>query len=209
MIKVAVIDDHQLIREGIARLMNSQDDMELVGSFAEADKFLNTYQSGAVDILILDLSLTDCSGLDILKEIKGIDSKLSVLILSMHDEEQYAVRALKSGASGYITKGSASRNILKAVRKIYTDGIYISSKVSEKLARDLQHSGGLLPHEELSGREYQILLLFGRGFKTAEIAEKLFISDNTVRTYRSRIMKKMCLKSTAELIRYVLENDLL
>ncbi len=209
MIKVVIIDDHQLIREGIARLISDQKDIELTGSYSCAGDFTESFNPENTDVVILDLSLPDYSGLDLLKEVKKIDKSLPVLILSMHDEKQYAVRALKAGASGYITKGNDSRKILDAIRKIYRDGVYISQGLSEKLARDLQNPGRILPHEELSEREFQILLLIGKGLKTREIGRKLFISENTVRTYRSRILFKMRMKSSADLIYYTIKNELI
>jgi two-component system invasion response regulator UvrY len=209
MIKVVIIDDHQLIREGLARLISNQKDITITGSFSSVDDYTNKFNPDETDVVILDLSLPDGSGLDILRELKSLSRKLHVLILSMYDEEQYAVRSLKAGASGYITKGNDSKKIIEAVRKIYQDGVYISPEISEKLAKDLSSSGGFLPHENLSEREFQILVLIGKGLSTKAIGKQLFISDNTVRTYRSRIFKKMNFKSTSELIHYTIKHNLL
>ena len=208
MIKVGIIDDHQLIRDGFEKLILNQRDMVLNGSYSCADDFKKSSNVSEFDIIILDLCLPDCNGLVFLNQIKEMENSPAVLVLSMHAEEEYALIAMKNGASGYISKGTDSRVILDAIRKIHSTGVYISQSTSELLAKSISGSGGIMPHTNLSNRELQILCLIGQGLKTHQIADKLHISENTVRTYRRRILQKMNMESTAGLIHYAVEHNL-
>lgn len=209
MIKIILVDDHELIRDGFGRLIQSQTDMELIAGVGSARELSVVLDLEIPDILILDITLPDKNGIELLKDLKSRYSGLPVLILSMHAEEHYALRCLRNGASGYITKGSSSKKLLTAIRKISSGGVYMSSEIAELLAISYQKSDSRHPHENLSDREFEILCEFGNGKSAKDIAESLGISVNTVRTYRQRIIDKMDLHSTAEIIQYTLDNHLL
>ena len=208
MIRIVIVDDHQLLREGLKKLIETRKEMVVIGSYTCAAALFNEFDPQTTDILILDLSLPGLDGMEVLKRIKTECAHIKVLILSMYPEENFAVRALKNGASGYINKGTDSREIIAAIKTIYHGGIHISEKIVNRLAKSLQGSETVMPHELLSDREFQVLQLIGKGVSTAEIGEQLYISENTVRTYRSRILKKMNMSSTADLIKYVVINKL-
>jgi DNA-binding NarL/FixJ family response regulator len=160
------------------------------------------------DLVMLDISMPGRGGLDVLKELKGRYPKLPVLILSMHPEEQYAVRALRCGASGYLTKGSASDDLLAAIKKVLAGGKYISIALAEKLAEVLDKNSEKEPHETLSNREDQVLRMLGAGKTVTEIAAEMSLSVKTISTFRTRILRKMRLKNNAELVQYTIQNDL-
>ena len=208
MIHIIIIDEHELIREGLSRIISDEQDMVISGSYEHAEDFFQIYNLLNVDVIILDICMSGCEGMEVLKEIKKKDQDSAVLILSMYPEEQSAVQALKNGAAGYITMCTKSKTILKAIRKTYHDGIYLSQSVSEIIANSIRNEGIILPHEKLSSREFQIFRYIGKGDSTTEIALHFCISENTVRTYRRRIMQKMNLDSTAHLIHYAVEHNL-
>ncbi|MGD0282631.1 MAG: response regulator transcription factor [Dissulfurispiraceae bacterium] len=207
MIKVAIVDDHRMVLDGLKQILSHEPDIEVVGAACNADEGIRCILKHDIDIAVLDISLPDKSGLDILDIVKTQKPKLRVLILSAFPEEQYAVRALKSGASGYLTKNSAPQELVDAIRRINSGGKYITASLAEKLS-DILMSDEKMPHERLSNREFEIMRMIAAGKTTGEIAEILFISPSTVGTYRTRIMEKMAMKTNADLTRYVVENRL-
>jgi DNA-binding NarL/FixJ family response regulator len=209
MIKIFLADDHILIREGLKRLINIEPDIRVIGESADPVEILRATKEGDYDILILDITLPQKSGLEILKEVKAMNPDAKVLILSMHPEERFAIRSLKAGAYGYLTKESAGDDIILAIKKIASGRRYLSENLAEKLAGGLELAKNKLPHEILSDREFEILRYIAQGKALTEIGEELNISVSTVGTYRSRILDKLKLSNNAELILYVLENHLI
>ncbi|MBD3615408.1 MAG: response regulator transcription factor [Gracilimonas sp.] len=211
MIKVIIADDHPLVREGIKKVVDqSTIDIEVSGEASDAHELMDMLREQKADIIILDIAMPGKSGLDVLKDIKDFHPNLPVLILSMHPEDRFAIRALKAGASGYLNKSSISDQMVNAIRKIVVEKKrYISPNVAEQLAArvDLNHEQPL--HESLSDREYQILCMIGSGKKVNEIAKELSISIQTVHTYRSRIKEKTNLNSNVEITRYALQHNLI
>ena len=207
MIRVAIIDDHRMVLDGLKHILSREPDIEVVGEAYNADEGIRCMLNKDIDIAILDISLPDKSGLDILDIVKTKKPQLRLLMLSTFPEEQYAVRALKSGASGYLTKNSAPQELVDAIRRINSGERYITASLAKKLA-DILISDDKMPHERLSNREFEIMRMIAAGKTTGEIAGILFISTSTVGTYRSRIMEKMALKTNADLARYVVENRL-
>jgi len=208
MIDVILVDDHAIVREGIRRIIDDTVGINISAEASTGQEALDLIWKEKYDLVILDISMPGKNGLQTLKEIKKYDVKLPVLMLSMHAEEQYAMRAIKAGASGYITKESASDQLVRAIRKIYDGRKYISTGVAELLVTDIYHDDDKHPHEYLSDREFEIFKLIIRGNPAKIIAQNLSISDKTVSTYRGRILKKMKMKSTAALIHYAIENNI-
>ncbi len=208
MINVLIADDHALIREGLKKIIKSEPDMTLVGEASNAHELYDQLRKVDGTILLLDISMPGESGLDALKELRLKHPKLPVLILSVHPEQRFAVRALRAGASGYITKESAVEELVQAIRKIVGGGKYVSLSLAEQLATELE-TGSRPPHELLSDREYQVMCMIAAGKKSSEIAEELSVSLSTVNTYRNRIFEKMKMQSNVELTRYALENELI
>lgn len=209
MIKLIIADDHMLIREGIKKLASNEVDIEIVAETDNPFEINTLLEKNDFDILLLDLNFPEKSGLDVLKDLKLIMPELKTLILSMHPEERYAIRALKAGASGYISKDSEPENIIKAIRKIATGRKYISPELSDQLLNELNDDSNKSLHETLSDREFQVMQLIAEGKSQTNIAEQLFLSISTVNTYRSRILEKLKLKSTSDLIHYAIENKLI
>lgn len=207
MIKVIIADDHKLIRAGLRKLFEHEIDIEIAAETEDPNKIIEIVKNTAADLLLLDLQFPGKSGLDILKDVKIVQPKLHVLILSMHPEERYAIRALKSGASGYISKDSDPDQILDAIRKIYSGRKFISPELSEQLLFSMNSNKPL--HEYLSDREFQILHLISKGKSQTNIADELSLSVSTVNTYRARILEKLKLKTTSDLIHYSIENRLI
>ena len=208
MIRILVTDDHAIVREGLKQILGEVDDMAVRAEAASGQEALAKIRSGAFDVVLLDISLPGRSGLEILKEIKEERPKLPVLILSMHAEEQYAVRALRAGASGYVTKASAPEELIGAIRKVSSGRKYVSASLAEKLAGDLEVDTRRPPHESLSDREYQVMLMLAGGKSVTEIAAELCLSVKTISTYRTRVMEKMNMKKNAELTLYAVQNHL-
>ena len=209
MLKVLIADDHALIREGLKKILQGAQDISVIREAQNAREVIEEVNKEELDVVVLDISLPGKSGLELLKDIKQYYPKLPVLILSMHPEDRFAVRALKAGAAGYITKESAVEELIKAIRKVVQGRKYVSPALAEKLAFDLEADTGRPPHENLSDREYQVLCLIATGKRVREIAGELFLSMSTVNTYRSRILEKMNMKTDAELIRYAVQNHLI
>jgi len=208
MIKVIIADDHELMREGIKKILRRERDVRVIGEAANVDELLQLAGTRDADVLILDINFPIRSGLDALVELRRVRRDLPVVMLSMYREDRFALRAFKAGAAAYVNKASAADELVAAVRKVAKGGRYISPAVADLLARELADSTGALPHEKLSARESQILSLIGHGKSTKLIASELSISANTVNTYRARILKKMRMHANSELIRYAIEHEL-
>ncbi|MFH5830937.1 response regulator [Halalkalibaculum sp. DA3122] len=210
MVKVVIADDHPLIREGIKKVVDSKTDLTVVGEAEDGDELLDILEEKTPNILVLDITMPGKSGLDLLKHINKLYPQLPVLILSIHSEERFAIRALKAGAYGYLTKTSISDELIKAIRKITTEKRrYITPEVAEQLASQIDIGKDNLMHEELSDREFQVLCMIARGMKVTAIAEELSLSPQTIHTYRSRIKDKMNLSSNVEMTRYAIEHNLI
>ncbi|MBM4135767.1 MAG: response regulator transcription factor [Nitrospira sp.] len=208
MIKILIADDHPIVRSGLKQIISEEDGMSVAGEAQNASEVLAFVRKNYYDVVILDISLPDRSGLNILEQLRYEKPKLPVLILSMYPEEQYAVRVLKAGASGYMTKESAPEELVKAIRKVASGGKYVSPTLAERLALDLEVNIEKPLHETLSNREFEVMLMVASGKKAQEIADNLCLSVKTVSTYRSRILKKMSLKNNTELVQYVIKNNL-
>ncbi|MBI4788993.1 MAG: response regulator transcription factor [Chloroflexi bacterium] len=209
MINILIADDHALIREGFKKILKSQPDLTLVGEASNARELFARLAHLNVDIVLLDISMPGESGLEALKELRQKYPRLPVLILSVHPEERFAVRALKSGAAGYITKESAVEELVQAIRKIVGGGKYVSVALAEHLADELEAGNGRPLHEMLSNREFQVMRMIASGKKSSDIAEELSVSLSTVNTYRNRIFEKMKMQSNVDLTRYAIENHLI
>jgi DNA-binding NarL/FixJ family response regulator len=208
MRKILIVDDHEVLRDGVKRVFDKQPGKATFGEASTVPEAIRLVREEDWDVVVLDISLGDRSGLEVLKELKQIRPRLPVLILSMHSEEQFVRRALKAGASGYITKDSPRAELVKAVNKVMTGGRYISPAVAEKLIFDLEIGTGQPPHEALSDREFEVLRLIASGKTVSEIASVLSLSDSTISTYRARILEKMGMKTNAELTYYAIRNNL-
>ena len=208
MIKVLIADDHALVREGLKQVIGKHSDIEVTGEAKNGQEALEKVWKEDFDVVLLDISMPGRSGMDILKEIKSAKPELYVLMLSMHPEEQYAVRALKSGASGYRTKESAPDELIEAIRRVSMGLKYVTRSLAEKLAMDLGIDHDKPLHEQLSDREFQVMQMIAGGHTIKEIAENLSLSVKTISTYKSRILEKMNMKSNADLTSYIMENDL-
>lgn len=208
MIKVLIADDHPIVRQGLKQILSEIPDMMVAGEAVNGQQTLAQARAGGWDVLVLDITMPDRSGFDILKQLKHEKPNLPVLMLSIHAEEQFAVRVLKAGASGYLTKENAPDELVAAIRKVVSGGKYISQHLAEILAFDLDKDTSRPRHEALSDREFQVMQMMSSGKTLADIAEELALSAKTVSTYRSRLLEKMNLKSNAEVIRYAIENEL-
>lgn len=209
MRRILVVDDHDVVRDGVKRIFEEQPGTTAFGDASTASEALQLISEHDWDIVVLDLSLGGKSGLDLLKELKQFRPRIPVLILSMHSEEQYARRAFKAGAAGYITKDSSRAELFKAIDKVIKGGKYVSPVLAEKLVTYLEKGADAAPHDTLSDREFQVMRLIASGKTVNEIAELLALSDKTISTYRARILEKMAMKTNAELTRYVIQNRLL
>ena len=208
MIRLLVADDHAIVRRGLHQIVAEAPGLEVAGEAATAEEVLARVEERAWDVVVLDLSLPGGNGLDLLAEVKRRRPDLPVLILTVHSEEQYAVRALRAGAAGYLTKESAPEQLVEAVRKVVRGGRYVSPAMAERLAFNLGRDPDRPPHETLSDREYQVLRRVAAGKTVSEIAAELSLSVKTVSTYRTRILEKMGMKSNAELTHYAIKNGL-
>jgi DNA-binding NarL/FixJ family response regulator len=209
MTRIVIADDHAVVRKGLRQLIFEAEDMTVVGEAASGDELLTVLRSRAVDVVVLDLSLGDRSGLDLLKHIKSEFPRVPVVILSMHPEDLFAVRALRAGASGYVEKNSAPEELLTAIRRIARGGTYVSAQVGEKIAADMVRGGAaVLPHERLSDRELDVLRRLGSGMSVTAIAHALNLSVKTVSTHRTRILAKTGLRTNADIVDYVIAHGL-
>ena len=208
MIKILIADDHAIVREGLKQIIRETSDMVVAGEASTAQEVLEKVWKNDYDVVLLDISMPGRSGLDILKQLKSQRPELPILILTIHPEEQYAVRVLRAGASGYLTKESAPDELIKAIRKVSMGRKYVSSTLAEKLATEVDIISEKPLHQALSDREYEVMCMIASGKTVKEIAEELCLSIKTISTYRSRILEKMKMKSNAELIHYAIQNRL-
>lgn len=208
MTRILIVDDHPIVREGLKQIVAKSADMIVGGEAVSGQEALNKLRSEHWDVVLLDISLPDRSGHEVLRQIKGEGMKVRVLVLSMLPEEQYAVRMLKAGASGYMTKESAPEELINAIRKISLGGKYISLPLAERLAFNLDDDSERPPHEALSDREYEVLCMIAAGKTVRLISEELLLSPKTISGYRARALVKMKLKNNAEITRYAIRNKL-
>ncbi len=208
MLRVLIADDHPIVRRGLKQTVAETSDIVVADEASSGWEVLSKVRAGNYDVLVLDVSMPGRNGMDILRQLKNEKPGLPVLMLSIHPEEQYAVRALRSGASGYLTKESAPDELVAAIRKVSMGGRYVSSSLAERLACDLEKSGEQLPHQTLSNREYQVMCMIASGKTITEIAEELSLSGKTISTYRSRVLEKMEMKNNAELTYYAIKNKM-
>lgn len=209
MLKILIADDHTVVRKGLRQILLDEFPGAEIEEVADGGELVKKVMIGRWDVVVSDLSMPGRSGLDALQQIKLTHPDLPVLILSIHPEEQYALRALKSGASGYLSKDTAPDELVKAVQKVLLGKKYISQAIAEKLANTFSSDASMLPHENLSDREFDVMKFLANGKSVSEIAETLSLSVTTVSTYRARIMTKMNLKSNSDLTKYAIENNLL
>jgi DNA-binding NarL/FixJ family response regulator len=208
MIRVVVADDHQILREGLKQLLLAAGDLDVVGEAADGYEVLQRIRTLDFDVLLLDMSMPGKSGVELIKQVKAEKPKLRVLVLSMHEEHQYAVRAIRAGASGYLTKESAAAQLVAAIRKVASGGAFISAEVAERLALDAMPHAERPLHESLSDREYQVFRLLVNGDSVSDIALKLHLSAKTVSTHKARLMEKLQVASNAELVHYAFKHRL-
>ncbi len=208
MIKILIADDHYLIREGFQRLIQREVDMTVVGEAESAAAAIEFFKHNECDVVVLDINLPDRTGLDVLSDLRRENPQTKILILSIHPEERFAMRALKSGASGYVTKEGAPEELINAIRKVHHGGRYISNSLAEHFAVELFDDGKKQPHDKLSQREFQVFQMIGAGKSMNEVSTLLAIGLSTVNTYRARVLEKMGMKSNAEIIHYAVKNGL-
>ena len=208
MKKILLIDDHAVMREGLKQILEDEFQEVMFGEAANAGEALDLLQQRDWELVILDIVLPGRSGLEVLKEIRQSKPKLPILVYSMYTEEEFAIRALRSGASGYLSKTDVPEQLLKAIQHLSSGRRYISESLAERLASELDSADDKPAHSKLSDREYQIMLMLAAGKTVGDIAEQLALSVKTISTYRSRILEKMKMKSNAEIIHYVIENKL-
>lgn len=208
MTDIIIADDHAVVRHGLRQILQDAPEIKVIDEASDGKELLDRARGKRYDLVLLDLSMPVIDGLEALKALKKENPKLPVLILSMHPEEQYAIRALKLGASGYITKENAPAELIAAVRKVLRGGKYITLSLAERLAVDMEKGHKKHPHDILSGREYAVLRMIASGMRLKQIADELSLSVKTVSTYRSRILEKMGMESNAELINYAIRNNL-
>ena len=208
MARVLIADDHSVVRQGLKQILADTNDMEVVAEAANGAEVLERLRVIGVDIVVLDLSMPGISGLEVIRQIRKEYPKIAVLVLSVHSEEQYAVRVMKVGASGYVTKDSAPEELVKALRCASCGRKYVSGSLAERLAIDLERGSDKFPHEDLSDREYEVFRLIVSGLSAQQIAGELGLSAKTVSTYRARLMLKMRMHSSAELTRYAIVHGI-
>jgi DNA-binding NarL/FixJ family response regulator len=209
MIRVVVADDHTIVREGLKQLLTAAGDIDVVGEAQNGHEVIERIRGLDFDLLLLDMSMPGKSGIELIRQVRSEKPRLRILVLSMHEEHQYAVRAIRAGASGYLTKESAARQLVDAIRKVASGGAFISSEVAQQLALGAMPDAKGAPHEALSDREFQVFLMVAGGKSVTDIAAQLNLSVKTVSTHKANILQKMGMATQAELIRYALSNRLL
>lgn len=208
MINILIVDDHAVVREGLKRIFLSEKDMLVAGTAVDSAAALKFMIATPVDVVVLDISMPGKNGLDIIKDLKLIRPEVRILILSMYPEERFAMRSIRAGASGYLTKEMAPDEIVIAVKTIHAGANYITPSLANLIATELQHPNDKAAHERLSEREFEVLCLLASGKPVHEIAGSLCIGESTVSTYRNRILNKMKLKTNSEIIHYGIVNGL-
>ena len=208
MTKVLLADDHALVRDGLRHILEGTSGFEVVGEAADGPSTISLVRNTPADLLVLDLSMPGRNGVELVKQIKEELPQLRVLVLTMHAEQQYAVRAFKAGASGYLTKESASKELVSALTKISAGGVYVSLSMAERLAQSLNEPAEMQPHQRLSDREFDVFRRIAAGQTITEIANELCVSAKTVSTYKTRILEKMQMPHEAALVRYAIQHKL-
>lgn len=208
MIRVLLADDHEVVREGLKRMLADVPDLRVVAEAAQGAEVMAALRREAIDVVVLDLSMPGRSGVDLIRQIRAEFVRLPILVLTMHQEEQYAVRAIRAGAFGYLTKGTPASELIVAMRTVAAGRRLISPRVAELLALEAQPSGDPLPHQALSDREFEVFRLLVEGKSVGEIAQQLFVSVKTVSTHKTRILQKMSLASVPDLVRYAIKHQL-
>jgi DNA-binding NarL/FixJ family response regulator len=208
MIRVVIADDHTIVREGLKQVLSAASDLTIVGEAQNGQEVLQRVREQDFEVLLLDMSMPGKSGIELIKQVRAEKPRLRIMVLSMHQEPQYAVRAIKAGASGYLTKESASAQLVSAIRKVAGGGAFITDAVAEQLALGAMPQTDGPPHHLLSDREFQVFRLLVAGRTVSEIAEQLNLSVKTVSTHKARIMQKMNMSNPAELIRYAIQHGL-
>jgi DNA-binding NarL/FixJ family response regulator len=209
MIKILIADDHTIMREGLKRILDGVEDIEVIGEAVDGFDTLEKARLGNFDVLLMDLSMPGRSGVELIKQIKDEMPKLPILILTMHEEEQYAVRAIRAGARGYLTKESAGTQLVTALRKVASGRPYISIEVAEQLAMSAMPADDSLPHTQLSDREFEVFVHLTKGKSITEIGEILHLSVKTVSTHKTRIMQKMGMNTLSDMVQYAVAHHLL
>ena len=207
--RVFIADDHAIVREGLRRILAADASIEVVGEGKDGREVLDAVRAGGIDVLLLDLQMPGRSGVDLIKQLKSERPALRVLVLSMHDEQQYAARAIRAGAAGYLTKDTAAKQLVTAIDRVAAGGMYITAAAAEALALRLQAPDQELPHKRLTDREFEVFRLLAAGESVSGIAERLHLSVKTISTHKTHVLEKMRLGSLAELVRYAIEHDLL
>lgn len=208
MIRILVADDHAIVRRGLRQIVADESDMEVVGEAQTTQEILDLARQEEWDVIVLNISMPGRGGFEALKALKQTHSKRPVLVLSMYPEDQFAVRAFRAGAAGYMTKESAPEELVQAIRKVVRGGKYVSPSLAEKLAAELGEDAERPPHEVLSEREYHVLCLLASGKTVTQIAAEMSLSVKTISTYRARLLEKMRMKTNAEVTRYAIEHRL-
>lgn len=208
MTRVLVADDHPLLRSGLRQVLSQEPDLEVIGEAEDSEQVLQKVSENNCDVVILDLTMPGRGGLDVLRELRRQHPALPILVLSVHAEDQFAVRAIKAGASGYLSKENAAPEVVRAVRKVLTGKKYVSPTLAEMLANALDHDDQRPPHETLSDREFQVLCKIASGMTVSQIAAQVSLSVKTVSTYRARVLEKMNMHNNAELTRYAIQSGL-
>lgn len=208
MLKILIVDDHAVVRAGLKQILAETPDLQVAGEAGNGREALELALHGSFDLVLLDISMPDMNGLDVLKELRKENEELPILMLSMYPEEQYAIRALKAGARGYLTKESAPAELISAIRKVSQGGRYISLSLAENLAFYLGADSEKSPHQMLSDREYQVMLMIASGKTVTEIADELLLSVKTISTNRRRALQKMGMKNNAEFTYYAIKEGL-
>jgi len=206
--RILIADDHAIVRDGLRRILQGAPGIDVAGEAVNGDEVMVRVRAGGFDLLLLDMSMPGKSGIELIKWVKATRPELAILVLSMHQEDQYAVRAIRAGASGYVTKESASALLVAAIRKVADGGLYISPGVAEQLALTLRPPADDLPHQSLSDREYEVFGLLVTGATISDIAARLHLSGKTVSTHKARILEKMAMGSVADLVRYAVVHKL-
>lgn len=209
MIRIVLADDHTIVREGLKQLLSATADLSVVGEAQDGHEALQRVRELEFDVLLLDMSMPGKSGIELIKQVHSEKPRLRILVLTMHEEKQYAIRAIRAGASGYLTKESASAQLVSAIRKVASGGAFISAAVAELLAFQSMPQIEDLPHTTLSDREHQVLLLLVSGVAVSEIAEQLHLSVKTISTHKARLLQKMGMSNQTELVRYAINHGLI
>lgn len=208
-VRVFIADDHPVVRQGLKQMLGAEEDLTVAGEASNGHEAIELCERIAWDVAVIDYNMPGKGGVDLVKELRHRCPHRPVLVLSIYPEDQYALRVLKAGAAGYITKESAAEELVNAIRKVARGGRFVSTALGERLAQELAGDGDQPLHRKLSDREYQIMWLIASGKTVGEIAEQLFLSPNTVSTYRARILQKLDLKNNSELMRYAIHHQLI